>query len=256
VASQVEGVPSQSVQMKAGRSLLIRAYLKLASLPPNRQPAVPLGAGGLRAARRTQLRARRTTRRARKPCSVSGRGPRLQLSNKCFRAGRTTLIRPRRSLREVMAQRAKNSKESVELSQLFELHDRLMRDLQQVRDELVAPGTRKLVRQFHETTGSSPEGMGPVTAAVEEAIRTIKLSESSLRTEMTLNRPKATIDGIDNMPAALARFIAERTDNPGFRYNVIHDENRGWIVQWKEYWDGNVRGSGQFYERPYAWLDD
>jgi hypothetical protein len=155
-----------------------------------------------------------------------------------------------------MAQSAKTNDENKELSQLLELHKRLMRDLQQVRDDLVAPETKNLVSRFHAKTGSSPEGVGPVTAAVEEAIRTIKLSEAKLRTEMSLKHPKAQIDGIDNMPAALSRFIAERSENPGFQYNVIHDENRGWIVQWKEYWDGNVRGSGQFYERPYAWLDD
>ena len=44
---------------------------------------------------------------------------------------------------------------------------------------------------------------------------------------------------------------------PGFTYEVIHDENRGWIIKWKEYTaKGSVRGSGQFYERPYAWIDE
>ena len=39
-------------------------------------------------------------------------------------------------------------------------------------------------------------------------------------------------------------------------YDVIHDENRGWIIKWKEYTaTGSVRGSGQFYEHPYAWID-
>ena len=131
-----------------------------------------------------------------------------------------------------------------------------MRELQQVRDELVATTTKKMVSRFHALTGSIPEGVGPVTVAVEEAIRTIKLSESALRTEMTQQHPELEIEGIDNMPAALSRFIAERVESSGFHYEVIHDENRGWIVRWKEHWGGRVRGSGQFYERPYAWLDD
>jgi hypothetical protein len=155
-----------------------------------------------------------------------------------------------------MAQGAEKKDESPALSQLLKLHDRVMHDLQQIRDELVAPTTKRMVSRFHSQTGSNPEGVGPVIAAVEEAIRTIKLSESKLRTEMTRKHPEAQIDGIDNMPAALSRFIADRAQNPGFQFNVIHDENRGWIVRWKEYWEGNVRGSGQFYERPYAWLDD
>ena len=58
-------------------------------------------------------------------------------------------------------------------------------------------------------------------------------------------------------PATLARFLAERRDMPGFTYQVLHDENRGWIILWKEYTQtGSVRGSGQFYERPNAWIDE
>ena len=67
----------------------------------------------------------------------------------------------------------------------------------------------------------------------------------------------AEISGVGNLPATLARFLAERRDLPGFTYGVLHDENRGWIILWKEYTNtGSVRGSGQFYERPYAWIDE
>lgn len=155
-----------------------------------------------------------------------------------------------------MAQSATEKDEEPEFTQLLELHALLMSDLKDVRDALVAPATQDIVRRLHVQTGSSPEGMGPVTAAVEEAIRTIKLSEAKLRIEMNEAHPHLQIDGIDNLPAALSRFISERSDNPGFQFTVIHDENRGWIVRWKEYWGEHVRGSGQFYERPYAWLYD
>ena len=65
------------------------------------------------------------------------------------------------------------------------------------------------------------------------------------------------IEGITNMPAYLQRFLAERSQEPGFSYEVAQDPVRGWIVSWKEYTNrGTVRGYGQFYERPYAWLDD
>jgi hypothetical protein len=37
----------------------------------------------------------------------------------------------------------------------------------------------------------------------------------------------------------------------------VQDEVRGWMILWKEYTTrGTVRGFGQFYERPYAWLED
>jgi hypothetical protein len=59
------------------------------------------------------------------------------------------------------------------------------------------------------------------------------------------------------MPAYLQRFLAERSNGPAFSYEVSQDEVRGWVIRWKEYTDqGTVRGFGQFYERPYAWLDD
>ena len=179
----------------------------------------------------------------------------MRFRDKCFPVGPVKLSAfdvPRVE----MAQSAKEKGKHSELSGLLELHGRLMQDLQRVRDDLVAPNTTKMARRYHSETGSIPEGMGPVTAAVEEAIRTIKLSEAHLRTEMGQSHPQAQIDGIDNMPMALSRFIAERSMNPDFQYEVFHDENRGWIVKWKEYWNGNVRGSGRFYERPYAWLDD
>jgi len=143
-----------------------------------------------------------------------------------------------------------------DLGQLLRLHERLLTQLREVRDELVAPTTRTMVSRFHARTGSNPEGVGPITESVEGAIRAIKLSESRLRQEMTEEHSEARVDGVGNLPAALARFIAERSDNPRFSYEVIQDENRGWIIRWKEYWGGRVRGSGQFYERPYAWLDD
>ena len=61
----------------------------------------------------------------------------------------------------------------------------------------------------------------------------------------------------DGRPCRLARFLAERKENPAFSYRVQQDPVRGWVICWKEYTeDGRIRGYGQFYERPYAWLDD
>ena len=63
--------------------------------------------------------------------------------------------------------------------------------------------------------------------------------------------------GVPDLPSPLQRFLAERTQFPGFTYEVVQDEVRGWVIRWKEYTArGRVRGFGQFYERPYAYLDD
>ena len=65
------------------------------------------------------------------------------------------------------------------------------------------------------------------------------------------------VEGVTNMPAYLERFLAERSAQPGFTYEVVQDDVRGWMVCWKEFTHrGTVRGYGQFYERPYAWLDE
>jgi len=66
-----------------------------------------------------------------------------------------------------------------------------------------------------------------------------------------------SVDGVTNLPAPLSRFLAERSQYPGFKYKVIQDDVRGWVIRWKEYTHrGTVRGYGQFYERPYAWIYD
>ena len=152
----------------------------------------------------------------------------------------------------------KSNEAKREYGQLLHLHQRLLTRLNKIRDELTAPGTGKILGIISQRTGSSPdEGIANITTSVEEAIRALKLSESVIRDEILEHHEHAKVEGISNLPAALARFIAERAELPGFSYEVLQDENRGWIIRWKEYTDsGTVRGSGQFYERPYAWLDD
>lgn len=145
-----------------------------------------------------------------------------------------------------------------EYGQLLHLHARILRQLQLIRDDLTAPGTGAIMRSIRRRTGTSPEeGLTEVATAVEEGIRALKLSEAKVREEIAKDHEHAEVPGISNLPAPLARFLAERQEFPGFSFRVIQDENRGWIIRWKEYTDsGSVRGSGQFYERPYAWLDD
>lgn len=146
-----------------------------------------------------------------------------------------------------------------EYAQLLRAHDRTRRQLQDILEDLSAPGTQNLLREIRRRTGDTPQkGMADVISAIEEALRVIQLAESETGTALQEGDPAPIrIDGIDNLPARLGRFLAERRQLPGFTYEVEQDEVRGWIVKWEEFTpEGEIRGFGQFYERPYAWIDD
>ena len=144
-----------------------------------------------------------------------------------------------------------------EYRQLLRLHERLLSDLRGAREELSAPSTGGLLNEIKARTGSAPD-LAPVVTAVQEAIRALKMSESDIQgASVEVSEADFEIKGVTNMPAYLRRFLAERANQPGFSYEVSQDEERGWVVRWKEYTHrGTVRGFGQFYERPYAWLED
>ena len=144
-----------------------------------------------------------------------------------------------------------------EYTQLLRLHEQLLGQLTRARDELLAPGTGSLVKQIKGRTGSEPD-LSEVKTAVEEAIRSVKLSQSNIQDALSDgDEASYEVEGIANLPPYLQRFLAERAGQPGFEYDVVHDLVRGWIICWKEYTHrGTVRGYGQICERPYAWLDD
>lgn len=145
-----------------------------------------------------------------------------------------------------------------EYAQLLRLHERLLRELERIRNDLVAPGTQELLRSIRASAGTSPDdAIQEILGSVEEAIRAATMSESRLHREIVDEPEHLAVEGVENLPAFLARFIAERKDRPGFTWEVSRDEVRGWVISWKEYTsEGSVRGFGQFYERPYAWLED
>lgn len=145
-----------------------------------------------------------------------------------------------------------------EYGQLLRLHERVAKGIRVLLDELRAPGTDLVLKQIRQRTGSSPAGsLGGVTTALEEAIRAVVLSESEIQQEFEEEHERAEVEGISNLPPSLARFLAERSEEWGFRYEVLQDPVRGWIIRWTETTqDGEIRGGGQFYERPYAWLEE
>jgi hypothetical protein len=145
-----------------------------------------------------------------------------------------------------------------EFSQLLRIQERLLGMLREALDELGAPTTLTLLRELRNRTGTTAtESFGRVTNSVEGAIRELKVFESELQAELLDDHAEVDVEGVSNLPAPLERFLAERSQNPRFSYDVHQDPVRGWIICWKEYTvQGMVRGYGQFYERPYAWLED
>jgi hypothetical protein len=145
-----------------------------------------------------------------------------------------------------------------EYSQLLRIQERLLAMLQEALDEIGAPTTLNLLRQLRNQTGSkAPEDFGRIANSVEGAIRELKLFQSEIQNELLTDRVEVSVEGVSNLPAPLARFLAERSQNERFSYEVRQDPVRGWIIAWKEYTaEGIVRGFGQFYERPYAWLEE
>ncbi len=158
-----------------------------------------------------------------------------------------------------MAQEPKPKNRAVrEYSQLLRIQERLLVMLQEALDEIGAPTTLDLLRQLRNRTGSkAPEDFGRIASSVEGAIRELKLFQSEVQNEFLADPSDASVQGVPNLPAPLARFLAERSQNERFSYQVRQDPVRGWVIAWKEYTaEGIVRGFGQFYERPYAWLEE
>jgi len=143
-----------------------------------------------------------------------------------------------------------------EYAQLLRLHERLLVQLQRALEEITSSQTAGLVKDIRARTGTEPD-LSAITASVEESIRALKLSQSRIRKAILQHHEAMDVDGVPNLPAHLQRFLAERAQLPGFSYEVLQDEVRGWVICWKEYTHkGTVRGYGQFYERPYAYLED
>jgi hypothetical protein len=148
-------------------------------------------------------------------------------------------------------------KSQSENAQLLRVHERVLAQLERTLADLQAPKAQSLIREVRRRTGEGHETMVEALTALGDAIRALKVSESQLKLNLMADTDSLEVHGVRNLPATLARFIAERKDTPGFSFDVRQDDVRGWIIRWKELTPaGTVRGAGQFYERPYAWLEE
>jgi hypothetical protein len=143
-----------------------------------------------------------------------------------------------------------------EYAQLLRLHDRLLLQVQRVVEDLTSSQIETLLKDIRTRTGSSPD-LSEVQETLEESVRALKLSQSNIRRAILDHQHPLSMEGLPDLPTQLQRFLAERTQIQGFSYELVQDEVRGWVICWKEYTQqGTIRGYGQFYERPYAYLDD
>ena len=89
-----------------------------------------------------------------------------------------------------------------EYGQLLHLHTRLLSQLREIRDHLIAPGTLEILAAIRRRTGADPDAaLSEITTAVEQAIRALKLSEGQIRDEVMEDYKQAEVDGIGNLPA-------------------------------------------------------
>lgn len=147
-------------------------------------------------------------------------------------------------------------REARDLSQLMRIHERLLSQLREVRSELKTPATSEILEKLRSRIGTKPDiAFGQITAAVEEGIRSLMVFESEIKQELFADSDDIGVEEIPDLPPHLSRFLAERAKLPGFRFEVLQDPVRGWVIRWKEYTDrGTIRGFGQIFERPHAWL--
>jgi hypothetical protein len=143
-------------------------------------------------------------------------------------------------------------------AQLQKHQERALQLLNEARSEVDSPLIREILQRLRsEATADLNDCSAQVIQALEDAIRVVQFSLSEIHRELESAPGEGAPAEISNLPRRLVRFLAERKDTPGFTYEVRQDPVRGWIIRWKEYTErGTVRGSGQFYERPYAYLEE
>ncbi len=144
------------------------------------------------------------------------------------------------------------------LGHLLRQMERTQSLLEMLGEEMESPAIRGMVDSLRKATGLRfDDGMAQVIQKLEEAERAVRLTRSELVQPLESGIPGGDARLPSNLPPHLARFLAERESTPGFRFEVEQDHVRGWVIRWKEFTvRGTVRGSGQFSERPYAWLDE
>jgi hypothetical protein len=137
---------------------------------------------------------------------------------------------------------------------MVELHKETQKTIQTLRSRVatLASPTQP------SAADDRPEGVAfllRLISTLDEVAETAREGETQLRAELNRLLGKTSTDL--EMPLGLARFISERSEDPGFEYEVSRDPIRGTVLRWRERDDeGWIRASGFLYENPHAWLED
>jgi len=143
-------------------------------------------------------------------------------------------------------------------SQLLTQNGRALQSLQTLSQALDTPATRTLLGKLRdEATTDAEAAVEQVLAKLEGLLQAVHYCQSELRRELESSQGSDSLRDRDHLPGALGRFITERESSPGFSWETFEDPIRGWVVKWKQMTAaGTVRGAGQLWEKPYAWMDD
>ena len=142
--------------------------------------------------------------------------------------------------------------------QLLTQNGRALQTLQTVSQTLDTPATRTMLASLRdETTTDAEAAVEQVLAKLEGLIQAMHYCQSELRRELENAQGGESLRDRDHLTGTLGRFVTERERTPGFSWETFEDPVRGWVVKWKQMTAaGMVRGAGQLWEKPYAWMDD
>lgn len=199
------------------------------------------------------VRTARTTNREGEPPSAppQNRSVRASMAN-------ASTVPSKEQATEVPVAVSENPSARREFARILRVQTRLVRALERVKEDLEDTRARDLHKEIRRRTGEpAPEEWSDALASVEEAIRSLNLYGAEVESKLDQEPTLTTLEGIENLPSGIARFLAERKRTPGFQCEVRTDPDRGWIISWREYTStGELRAFGQLPERPWAWLDE
>lgn len=146
----------------------------------------------------------------------------------------------------------------LSFAQILRLHERVRETLREVEATLDSPAVQRIVQTLEDEHGSRvSRPLIRLRAALEETVAVTEATSREVALEMARFAESHQDRGEAPLPPGLARFVAERSSIPGFRFETGRDPMRGAVVRWQEVLeDGSVRAGGILYERPFAWIGE
>jgi len=142
--------------------------------------------------------------------------------------------------------------------QLAQLHERVRSQIEALRREIDAPATSAILRQLDAGQGSSLGlGVSRLLSSLNQVLVATEASNAAIDSEMRKIVGDAGPTVARGLPPGLRRFVEDRSNLPGFEFDLGRDPDRGVTVHWRELSnDGTVRGSGTLFEHPHGWIGE